>query len=110
MPSSTLASSQRPSDIAELQWRLSTPLATILLALLAVPLARTSHRQARYTGAAVAVVVYAVMFSLSAMARTWVEQGTVAPIPGIWWVYGIGAVLLSALLAQPRWALRRAQR
>ena len=109
-PSADLAGSTHPPDVAELQWRLSTPLATVLLALLAVPLARTNRRRARYTGAATAVVVYAVMFSLLAMARTWVEQGTVAPMPGIWWVYGVSAVLLAALLAQPRWVLRRAPR
>lgn len=105
--STALARSRRPADIAELQWRLSTPLATVLLALLAVPLARSNRRRPRYAATGAAVIVYAAMFSLLAMARTWVEQGTIPPMPGIWWVYGLCTGLLAWLLAQPRWSLRR---
>ena len=39
--------SDNPEDIAELQWRLSTPLSTLLLALLGVLLSRTTPRQGK---------------------------------------------------------------
>ena len=42
---SALSRSDRPKDIAEFQWRLSRPVATILLALIAVPLSCVSPRQ-----------------------------------------------------------------
>ena len=42
-----LAGSRDDADIAELQWRLSTPVSTLLLALLAIPLSRTAPRQGR---------------------------------------------------------------
>ena len=40
-----LMDSSRPRDVAELQWRLSRPIATVLLALIAVPFSRTSPRR-----------------------------------------------------------------
>ncbi|GAG87778.1 unnamed protein product, partial [marine sediment metagenome] len=42
-----LALSRRPKDRAEYQWRISTPITTLLLALLAVPLSRSRPRQGR---------------------------------------------------------------
>lgn len=41
-----LAHSSNPRDVAEFQWRLSTPVSTILLALMGIPLSRTQARQA----------------------------------------------------------------
>jgi lipopolysaccharide export system permease protein len=101
-----LARSDKSKDIAELQWRLSTPLSTILLALLGVPLSRASPRQGKYAKVVAAVLVYAVYYNISAMAKTWVEQGVVGSIPGIWWVQIILAGLLLALLFQPTLAFR----
>ena len=43
-----LSRSDAPKDIAEYQWRITTPLATLLLALVAVPLARTAPRESRF--------------------------------------------------------------
>jgi lipopolysaccharide export system permease protein len=101
-----LARSDKSKDIAELQWRLSTPLSTILLALLGVPLSRASPRQGKYAKVVAAVLVYAVYYNISAMAKTWVEQGVVGSIPGIWWVQVLLAGLLLALLFQPTLAFR----
>src|SRR6202000_2196053 len=43
-----LAFSRTAPDIAEFEWRLSTPLSTLLLGMLAVPLSRVQPRQGRY--------------------------------------------------------------
>ena len=102
----TLVDSTRPKEVAELQWRLSTPLTTILLALLAVPLSRMPARQARHTKVIVAIVVYAVLFNLASVARTWVEQERVGAFPGIWWVYLVPVALLLVLLLQPLRAMK----
>lgn len=105
MPTIHLAYSAEPKDIAELQWRLSTPLNTVLLGLLAVPLSRTVPRQGKYAKLLAAVLIYAVFYNLSALAKTWVEQGIVPPLPGIWWANGSLAGLLAILLGWP--SLRR---
>jgi lipopolysaccharide export system permease protein len=70
-------------DLAEFQWRMSTPLSALLLTLLAIPLSRSKPRQGRYARILAAIVIYAVYFNLLDVGRTWVESGT---SPGIWWV------------------------
>ena len=93
-----LARSRDPMDVAELQWRLTTPLATVFLALLGIPLGRAVPRQGRYARFASAVVAYAAYYNLKALAKTWVEHGTVGPVPGLWWVdVLLGAVVLLLL-------------
>ena len=99
-----LVGSERPPDIAELQWRLSRPLATILLALVAVPLSRASFRQGRHERSVAAALVFAVYYNLSGLAQTWVEQGTVGAFPGVWWLQ---VLMLVAVLLFLRGELRQ---
>jgi len=105
-PTSRLARSERPKDIAEFQWRMTAPIAVVLLATLAVPLSRTAPRRGRYAKLFLAVLIYAVYYNLGAMARTWVEEGWVGPLPGIWWVHALPLCMLGLLLWRPVWRLR----
>jgi lipopolysaccharide export system permease protein len=82
-----LGRSALPADVAEFQWRLSRPLATVLLALVAVPLSRSAPRRGRNERVFIAALVFAVYYNLNGMAQAWVEQGIVAPIPGVWWLH-----------------------
>jgi len=93
-----LLDSDRLEDVAELQWRLSIPLTTILLALLAVPLSRTNPRKGKYTQWAGALIIFATYFQLFVIAKTQVENGTVSHLIGIWWVPALLAVLILILL------------
>ncbi len=97
-PTRELWGSRRLEDIAELQWRLSTPLTTVLLALLGVPLSRSRPRQGKFAKIGWAVVLFAVYYQLFVVAKTWVEKGAVPALPGIWWVPALLAVLLLLLL------------
>lgn len=105
-----LAASRNPADLAELQWRTSTPLSTVLLGLLGVAVSRAGGVRGRQAKLLVAVVVYAVYYNLGAMARTWVETGAVGPLPGIWWVPALLAVVVVGWLSEPLWSFRRARR
>jgi len=89
-----LQSSTGGEDRAEFQWRLSTPLSALLLALLAIPMSRSRPRQGRYARMLLALVIYAVYFNLLDVARTWVELGKAT---GIWWAPASLAVLVVAL-------------
>lgn len=106
---STLNLSRSPEtkDIAEFQWRLSTPLATFMLAMLAVPLSRAAPRQSRYGSFIVAIGVYTGLFILTSAARNWVADGKIPTLPGIWWVYSIPFALFVAMIWIPRWRWRR---
>lgn len=100
-PSVALESSTAGEDRAELQWRLSTPVSALLLALLAIPLSRSRPRQGRFGRILVALGVYAVYFNLLDVSRTWVEQGTAR---AIWWVPGLLlAVIVPLYLPWRRW-------
>jgi lipopolysaccharide export system permease protein len=101
-----LARSTGRSDIAELHWRLSLPVATVLLALLAVALSRTSPRRGPNARFGVAVLVYAAYYNLKALAKTLVENGTVPPFPGLLWV---DAALLLLVVLMLRHLLRGAR-
>ncbi len=98
IPTAELLQSDDPGYLAEFQWRVSTALLCIVLAMLAVPLSRTSHRQGRYTKLAIAVVLYLLISNLLTVARSWVYQGQVSPLVGMWWVHLLTVVLALGLL------------
>jgi len=93
-----LSQSELPADIAELQWRRSTGISTILMALLAIPLSRVAPRSSKYGKVTAAIVLFFVFYNLSLIAKTWVEKRMVAPMPGIWWVTSLHAALVLYLL------------
>jgi len=97
-----LSQSRQPKDIAEYQWRITTPLATILLALIAVPLARTAPRESRFRNFAIALGVYIALFSIVSVLRTLMEQDKIGEFPGLWGAYAAQTVVLLLLLMQPR--------
>jgi lipopolysaccharide export system permease protein len=101
IPSADLWGSTIPADIAELQWRLSTPLSTIILGMLGIPMSRRRPRQNRYAKFGVAIVIYFAYYLLCTSARTWVQHGEVSSLPGIWWVPGFLALFLLVMLRGP---------
>jgi len=106
-PTAELARSTVRSDISELHWRLGLPVSTVLLALLAVPLSRTSPRQGRNARFGVAVLVYAAYYNAKALAKSLVDNGTIGPFPGLLWVDAallvLVLVMLRPLLRGTRW-------
>ena len=84
-----LAQSSDRADIAELQWRISTPILALVLMVLAVPLARLRPRQGRFGRIGIAILAYFVYSQLLAAARTWVESNVVPEFIGMWWVHAI---------------------
>jgi lipopolysaccharide export system permease protein len=106
-PSVVLFRSDDAKDVAEFQWRLSTPLATLILGLVAVPLSRSAPRQGRHRNFFVAILVYVGLFNLTSIARNWVENGEVGNFPGIWWIYVFPVALFVLLMAYPAWVRRK---
>ena len=94
-PVSQLWAASGLEEIAELQWRLGVPLSTLILGLLAVPLSRTQPREGRYGRLAVGLLVFIIYLNMLSAAKAWIEQGTISPALGLWWVHG--SVLLLAL-------------
>ncbi|SHE96345.1 LPS export ABC transporter permease LptF [Acidocella aminolytica] len=100
-----LLASRDPADIAERQWRFSTGLSTLLLALLGAILSRGRPRQNRYARFGPAILAYSAYYLLCTTARTWVEHGQVGRLPGLWWAPAL--LVLAMLLVWYGPALRR---
>jgi lipopolysaccharide export system permease protein len=86
-PTRELFGSDDPSDIAQLQFRTSTPLMALVLTLIAVPLSRLRPRQGRYTRIGFAIVIYFVYSNLLSAAKVWIEKGDLPPVIGVWWIH-----------------------
>ncbi len=87
-PVSQLWTASGLDEIAELQWRLGVPLSTLILGLLAVPLSRTRPREGRYGRLAIGLLVFIIYLNMLSAAKAWIEQGTISPSLGLWWVHG----------------------
>ena len=96
-PTRELWGTHEPSDIAQLQSRLSSPLMALVLTLVAVPLSRLRPRQGRYARVGAAISVYLVYSSLVSAAKVWVEKGDLSPRIGVWWVH-LSALALGVYL------------
>lgn len=96
-----LFNSSDPEEIAELQWRLTAPLATVLLALLGIPLSRSAPRQGKYVKAPLAILIFAVYYNFSALTKQWVTEGIIGAVPGVWWGQMLLVALIVILLWQP---------
>ena len=90
-----LFGSDDPELLAEQQWRLSVPISTVLLAFLAVPLARSRPREGRYGRITIGLLVFIIYFNMLSAAKAWMEEGTLSPALGLWWVHG--GILILAL-------------
>ncbi|HET7587276.1 MAG TPA: LPS export ABC transporter permease LptF [Gammaproteobacteria bacterium] len=91
-----------PEARAEVQWRIAFPVSALVLAFLAVPLARTQPRQGRYGKLFAAILVYIIYSNILGVARVWVERGTTPIGVGLWWVPGLAIVIAFVLLWRQR--------
>ncbi len=89
-------------DVAEFQWRISTILLSIILAILALPLSKTSARQGRYTKLGLALLIYIIYTNLLNASRVWIERGEIPYAVGLWWVHGIMFLVAISLYIQPQ--------
>ena len=97
IPTAQLFHANTLGEITELQWRLSLPLSTIVLGILAVSLAKVSPRQGRFAKFLPAILLYIAYFNLMLVTKRWVLAGTLSPYCGIWGVH-VGFFALGCLL------------
>jgi lipopolysaccharide export system permease protein len=89
MTTQALLTSTDLEEVAELHWRVGIPVATLVLAIFAVPLSRSQPRQGRYGRLAIGLLVFIIYFNLLSAGKAWVEQGTMPARIGLWWVHGL---------------------
>lgn len=100
-----------PEDWAELNWRLSAPVSLIVLALLAVPLARSGTRVSRFDRLGYAILVYLIYSNLLGVAQSLLARGETPYWLGFWWVHLPLLLVAVAMLAwQAGWRPIRRRR
>ncbi|MEM7407164.1 MAG: LPS export ABC transporter permease LptF [Pseudomonadota bacterium] len=106
-----LLASDTYTHLAELQWRLSVPISAFVLALLAVPLSRTSSREGKYGKLFVAVLIYFIYTNLMSISQKAVERGELTPLVGVWPVHVLMllVVLCMVFVASGGWSRLRAR-
>jgi len=72
---------------SELHWRLAMPILAGVLALFALPLARSEPRQPQYGLILFALLVYVVGMLLLILGTSLLGTGTLPPMLGLWWVH-----------------------
>ena len=64
------------AEQGQLHWRLSLPVLTLIVALLAVPLSKTNPRQGRYAKLIPSILLYMTYLVLLTNARNYLEKGS----------------------------------
>lgn len=82
-----LFASDDPDWIAELQWRASFVIATLLLPLLAVMLNKLSFGDNRYILMIIGILTYFIYSNLISISKTLLTREEIPPYIGIWWVH-----------------------
>ena len=98
LSSAQLWSSKVLRHQAELQWRLTVPIATLIIALLALPLSQTTPRSGRYANLGWAILLYLVYSNLLSLGKNWIIKERVPVWIGTWWTHILALILLFILL------------
>jgi lipopolysaccharide export system permease protein len=100
LPTPALIGDSRSEAVAQLHSRIAPPLLTLAFALLAIPLSRSSPRQARYGSLAIGFLIYLFGMFLMLLGTQWLEEGKLPAALGLWW-------MLLPLLAVALWMYLR---
>lgn len=81
-----LAAGATPRARAEFHFRIGVPIFSLALALMALPLARSPPRQARYGRMIVAILAYLLGMNLLVLGQAWLGTGQIPLVLGLWWL------------------------
>jgi lipopolysaccharide export system permease protein len=90
--------SDKPEHKAELDWRISLPVATLIIVMMALPLSQTTPRGGRYSKLALGILLYLIYSNLLGVGMAWISKGVVPYWIGTSWVHVLGAITLYVLL------------
>jgi lipopolysaccharide export system permease protein len=91
-----LLGSKNPKHRAELQWRISSIVICVLLAILGVLLNQYPFGQKPFTLLLVGILIYFIYNNLLSISRTLLEKEHVPSYLGVWWVHTL--LILAVLI------------
>jgi len=101
LPSSALVNSDNPKHKAELQWRISFVISSLLLPLLAVALNRYSFNEQKFLPVLIAIMIYIIYSNLLGVSKTLLKRDEISAFTGLWWVHLILVLLIIAVFQFP---------
>jgi len=87
VPINVLLSVHSPTNNAEIQGRIATPISALILVLLAIPLSFVDPRSGRSSNVAMAVLIYIIYINMISIAQAWLVQEKISPIIVLWPVH-----------------------
>ena len=102
----TLLATRGREELAELHWRIFFPLMALVLAGIAIPLAKLQPRQGRYARMGYAVLIFFVYINLAIGGQQALARGAIPMWFGLWWVHAAVILLASGILLIPQWLAR----
>jgi lipopolysaccharide export system permease protein len=106
LPTSALMASTDPDHVAEFHWRLALPIMGVIMAIIAVPLARLRPRQGRYARVGFAILIFFTYIELAIAGKALIVRGAMPASIGLWWVHAVMILFGAVLLMAPRWLAR----
>jgi len=83
----SLLPDKSPLARSELHWRIAMPIFTLMLTILALPLARSEPRQARYGRLIFAFITYVLGMNLLLIGADRIGNGSIPSWLGLWWLH-----------------------
>ena len=83
---------------AELDWRITLPVATLIIVMMALPLSQTTPRGGRYSKLALGILIYLIYSNLLGMGKAWISKGVIPYWIGTSWVHVLALITLYFLL------------
>jgi lipopolysaccharide export system permease protein len=102
-----LLNERKPEQIAELHWRIALPLAVIIMALFAIPLAFVNPRSGRSWNLIFAVLIYVLYNNMLSIFQAWTASNRIPPWVGLWPVHLTMIVLVAVLFYKQLFGFRR---
>ena len=104
IPTSELWGSSLSIHQAEIQWRLSFVIASLMLPMFAFALSRFSISESRYASIFVAVLIYLIYGNLLGLSKNLLKRDDLPVYIGLWWVH---ILLFLLVLTMLNWTLIR---
>ena len=95
-----LMSEPLPAYHSELAARIGTPVAALLLALLAIPMSFVNPRAGRTNNLIAAILVYLIYTNTLSICQAWIKAGKIGFATGLWAPHAAMVVLLLVLFGR----------
>ena len=105
-PTRELLADRSPANVGELGFRFGLPVATVVLALLAIPMSAVNPRAGRAVNLIMAVFVFMIYSNMVSLSQAWIMQRRVPPAIGVWIVHAVMVGVLALLVARRMGKLR----